>query len=78
MRAFRLMRWPDDPWSRGSYYFPKPGEVTRFGPVWHRGHGGVHLAGEHTCYAFMGYMEGALHSGYVAARRIAARDGLLK
>jgi monoamine oxidase len=78
MRAFRFMRWPDDPWSRGSYYFPKPRDVMRFGPVWHRGHGGVHLAGEHTCYAFMGYMEGALHSGYVAARRIAARDGLLK
>jgi len=78
MHAFTLMRWPDDPWSRGSYYFPKPGEVTRFGPIWHRGHRGVHLAGEHTCYAFMGYMEGALHSGYVAARRIAARDGLLR
>jgi monoamine oxidase len=77
MRAFKLMRWPDDPWSRGSYYFPKPGEVTRFGPIWHGSHRGVHLAGEHTCYAFMGYMEGALHSGYIAARRIARRDGVV-
>jgi monoamine oxidase len=46
--------------------------VTRVGPqlqqpladrVW--------LAGEHTCYAFVGYMEGALQSGARAAVRIA-------
>jgi len=29
---------------------------------------------EHTCYAFIGYMEGALNSGYRIARRLAVRD----
>jgi monoamine oxidase len=36
----------------------------------------LHFTGEHTCYAFMGYMEGALSSGYRIARRIAVRDDL--
>jgi monoamine oxidase len=68
----RFMDWPSDPLVKGSYSFPAPGEVTRVGPqlqqpladrVW--------LAGEHTCYAFVGYMEGALQSGARAAARIA-------
>ena len=33
--------------------------------------GRLHFAGEHTCYAFMGFMEGALNSGVRAAARIA-------
>ena len=32
--------------------------------------------GEYTSYAFMGFMEGALHSGALVARRIAERDGV--
>jgi monoamine oxidase len=32
--------------------------------------GRLHLAGEHTCYAFVGYMEGALQSGVRVAQRI--------
>lgn len=31
-----------------------------------------------TSYAFMGYMEGALHSGARVARQIAAHDGVVK
>jgi hypothetical protein len=30
------------------------------------------------CYAFMGYMEGALSSGCRLARRLAVRDRILK
>ena len=37
------------------------------------GIGRLHFAGEHTSYAFMGYMEGALNSGAAAAKRIAVR-----
>jgi monoamine oxidase len=40
--------------------------------------GRLHLAGEHTCYKFVGYMEGALDSGIRIAKRLAARDGVTK
>jgi monoamine oxidase len=67
----RFMDWPSDPWVKGSYSFPAPGEVTTLGPQLQQPLAGrVFLAGEHTCYAFVGYMEGALQSGARAARRI--------
>jgi monoamine oxidase len=69
----RFMDWPSDPWVKGSYSFPAPGEVTTVGPQLQQPLAGrVFLAGEHTCYAFVGYMEGALQSGARAAKRIAA------
>ena len=68
----RFMDWPSDPWVKGSYSFPAPGEVTTLGPQMQQPLAGrVFLAGEHTCYAFVGYMEGALQSGARAAKRIA-------
>jgi len=67
----RFMDWPSDVWVKGSYSFPAPGEVTTVGPQLQQPLGGrVFLAGEHTCYAFVGYMEGALQSGARAAKRI--------
>ena len=74
----RFMDWPSDPWSKASYSFPAPGQVTAQGRILHEGIGRLHFAGEYTSYAFMGYMEGALHSGAAAARRIAEKDGILK
>jgi monoamine oxidase len=72
------MDWPGNEWTKGSYSFPKPGEVNRVGPVLRSGYlGRVHFAGEHTCYAFTGYMEGALQSGIRVAKQIAKRDGVL-
>lgn len=80
-RAFvreRFMDWPSDALTRAGYSFPAPGEVTTVGPALRAGVGGrLHFAGEHCCYAFVGYMEGALQSGLAVARRLAARDGLL-
>lgn len=70
--AARFMDWPSDEWTKAGYSFPAPGEVTRVGPLLARPHGRIHLAGEHCCYQFVGYMEGALHSGAETARRIAA------
>jgi monoamine oxidase len=68
----RFMDWPSDPWVKGSYSFPAPGEVMTLGPQLQQPLAGrVFLAGEHTCYAFVGYMEGALQSGARAAKRIA-------
>lgn len=79
----RLMVWPKDPLTMAGYSFPAPGQVTTMGPIMAKplgpggdGAGRLHLAGEHTCYAFVGYMEGALASGANVARRIAARAGV--
>lgn len=73
----RFMDWPSDPWTKASYSFPAPGQVTAQGPTLRQGLGRLHFAGEYTSYAFMGYMEGALNSGAAVAERIAVRDGVL-
>ena len=73
----RYMDWPGDAWTKGSYSFPAPGQVTTQGPTLRQGLGRLHFAGEHSSYGFMGYMEGALESGAAAARRIAQRDGVV-
>ena len=67
------MDWPGDAWAKGSYSFPAPGQIVRVGASLWDGIGGrLQFAGEHCAYAFTGYMEGALHTGVAAARRIAA------
>lgn len=76
-RADRFMDWPGDEWTRTGYSFPAPGEVTTVGPLLRRGVGRLHFAGEQSCYAFVGYMEGALQSGAGLARRLSERDGLV-
>lgn len=74
----RFMDWPKDPLTMAAYSFPAPGQITTIGPTFHNGIGRLHFAGEHTCYKFVGYMEGALNSGTSLARRIAKRDGVAK
>lgn len=74
--AGRFMDWPSEIWTGGSYSFPAPGQVTTQGPLLAKPSGGLHFAGEHTCYKFVGYMEGALDSGARVAARIASRDGV--
>jgi len=74
----RFMDWPGDRWTMGGYSFPAPGQVTTQGPTLHDGIGRLHFAGEHTSYAFVGFMEGALNSGAALARRIATREGIVK
>jgi monoamine oxidase len=74
----RFMDWPGDPWTMTGYSFPAPGQVTTVGPRLRQGLGRLHFAGEHACYAFVGYMEGGLHSGVSLAKRLAVRDGVAK
>lgn len=74
----RYMDWPSDPWSKASYCFPAPGQVTAQGPTLRNGVGRLHFAGEYASYAFMGYMEGALNAGAAVAARIARKDGVIK
>jgi monoamine oxidase len=78
IRDDRFMNWPEEKWTKASYYFPGLNEVTNWGPFWKAGYKDwLHFAGEHTSYAFMGYMEGALSSGYRLARSLAVRDKIL-
>jgi monoamine oxidase len=77
--ASQFMDWPGTEWTLASYSFPAPGQVTTVGPLLAKGiEGKIHFAGEHTCYKFVGYMEGALHSGVTVARRLAVRDGVTR
>jgi monoamine oxidase len=72
----QMMDWIADPWTQAGYSFPAPGQVTTIGPILHGGLDRLHFAGEHCCYQFVGYMEGALHSGASLAKRITQRDGM--
>jgi monoamine oxidase len=65
-----LVNWITDRWTKGGYCFPAPGEITKLGPILRQGIGNLHFAGEHTCYKFIGYMEGAVASGSDLAARI--------
>jgi monoamine oxidase len=69
----RFVDWPSFAHVGGGYSFPAPGQVTGVGPlvVAPMGpHKNLHLAGEHACLKFVGYMEGALQSGVRVARGI--------
>jgi monoamine oxidase len=72
----QFVDWPGDPWSKGGYTFPAPGQIVRTGPILYNGLGKLHFAGEHTCYKFVGFMEGALESGVRVAKQLARRDGI--
>lgn len=74
----RFMDWPSEAWTGAGFSFPAPGQITTMGPILREGLGNLHFAGEHTCYAFVGYMEGALSSGVGLAKRLAKRDDLIK
>jgi monoamine oxidase len=74
----RMMDWPNDPLTNGGYSFPAPGQITTVGKTLREGIGRLHFCGEHTCYKFVGYMEGGLNSGVSLAARIAKRDGVVK
>lgn len=76
LAGVRFMDWPSDPWTLGAYSAYAPGQITSAGPMLEAGLGRLHFAGEHCSFAFMGYMEGALHSGAKTAWTIAKRDGV--
>ncbi|MDN5003572.1 flavin monoamine oxidase family protein [Bradyrhizobium sp. GCM10027634] len=66
-----FMAWPKDEWTAAGYSCPAPGEICRAGPLLEKGfRDRLFFAGEHTCFAYFGYMEGALESGRTAAAAI--------
>jgi monoamine oxidase len=65
--------WAAEPFTRGSWVAPAPGQVATLRRGTERPLGRIHLAGEHTDTKFPGYMEGAVRSGQRAAREIMER-----
>jgi len=70
--------WPQDPFVHAWYAFRAPQDIPRCGPVLENGIGDLDFAGEHTCYAFVGYTGGALQSGIRVCNRVMGKDGLAK
>ena len=70
------MPWPEIEFTMTGYSCPRPGEVCTKAKALQEPFGPIHFAGEHTCMAFFGYMEGALQSGLRAAQRIRADHNL--
>jgi monoamine oxidase len=71
-RAYRDA-WALDPWHHGAYSFYRLGQFTDFGGYEGVTEGNRFFCGEHTSYAFQGYMEGAIRSGEHVAQHIRAR-----
>lgn len=71
-----FVAWPREQWTGGGYSCPLPGQVTTVAPRLARPFcDRLLFAGEHTCPAFFGYMEGALQSGLLATTWIWEADG---
>ena len=61
--------WDNDEWARGAYAWFKPGQLEKWLKVIPRPEGRIHFAGDHTS-PWPGWMNGALQSGYRAAREV--------
>ena len=63
--------WPAEVWSRGCFGASMgPGVMTTVGRVIRQPHGRIYWAGTETSAKWMGYVEGAIHSGDRAAAEI--------
>ncbi|WP_137818930.1 NAD(P)/FAD-dependent oxidoreductase [Pseudomonas sp. 2FG] len=69
-RSVLLSTWHDDPWARGVYCYEPVGlsryEMQALGSPIDK----LVFCGEHTAGDYFGYMEGALRSGYAAAKAL--------
>ncbi|HTB32475.1 MAG TPA: FAD-dependent oxidoreductase, partial [Bacteroidia bacterium] len=67
----RFEAWPKRKWTKAGYSFPKMGQVLTISKnLSEPFHERLYFAGEHTCTAFFGYMEGALQSGMRVAKKL--------
>lgn len=68
--------WNSQPWTRGSYAYFAPGQMTSVRPILSQPADRLHFAGEHTA-VWQGYMNGAVESGLRAATEIEPAVGTL-
>ncbi|MDQ1453215.1 MAG: monoamine oxidase [Acidobacteriaceae bacterium] len=61
--------WQHNEWARGAYSELRPGQMFAFSPALVSREGRIHFAGEHTS-AEPGWMQGALASGFRAAKEV--------
>ena len=61
--------WDQEEWTRGAYAWFKPGQMETLLPHFAQPEGRVHFAGDHLS-PWPGWMNGALQSGYRAAREV--------
>lgn len=74
----KLQAWPIEKWTKAGYSCPDVGEVCTKIKLQNQPYKDrLFFAGEHTCMAFYGYMEGALESGLYAAARIAQKENVI-
>ena len=61
--------WPTNPWVKGSYATYKPGQWTTIRGAERERVENLHFAGEHCSLDSQGFMNGAVQTGELAARR---------
>lgn len=81
-RTMRRTAWGQDPYARGAYSTFRPGQLSRFAPLFwvesedgatrNASTGPIVFAGEHLSDAFPGYMNGGAQTGRLAAAAILA------
>jgi monoamine oxidase len=73
-----LMNWHHQPWARGSYSCPRPGQYTTLMGVAGEPelNGRLFFAGEHCSVDWAGYMNGAAHSALQVTAQIAGEPSL--
>lgn len=74
LEVVSVTSWGRRRFSRGSYHFWAPGQVSRLGPALQRPWGGVHWIGEHTAELQQG-IEGAMESAEREVANVLARLG---
>ncbi len=72
----RQVVWASETWSRGGYAMFDPGYDPGLRAWLARPCGRLFFAGEHTSFAWQGYMNGAIESGRRAAAEIEAAHRL--
>lgn len=74
LEVVNVTSWGRNPWSRGSYHFWGPRQVTRLGGAIERPWGPVHWIGEHTALLQQG-IEGAMESAERESLAVLGRLG---
>jgi monoamine oxidase len=72
VEASAVKVWKEDPWAKGAYCHPEPGQKVAFLPMFAQRLGRMHFAGEHTSFSCNGFMDGALESGIRSANEVAS------